>query len=658
MKLPMRQIHLDFHTSEMIGGVGADFDAARFADTLKAANVNSVTLFSRCHHGWIYHDTKFEHLRHPHLECNLLAEQIEACHAAGIAAPIYITVGWDERAAREHPEWREYHPDGRLAGAGPLDAGWKTLCFNTPYIDFVIEQTEEVMVLFPVDGIFFDIMLQGPCCCTYCLGEMLARGIDPTDAAARSAFAHEVLDRAKRRIFAAVRKHSHAARVFFNAGHIGPYIRSSLDTYTHLELESLPSGGWGYMHFPVTVRYARKLGLPTLSVTGKFHITWGHFSSFKHPAALEYEALVGPANCAATSIGDQLHPRGVLCEETYARIGRVYGLIKEREPWYEDAEPVTEVAVYNTEACLHDGIRIDPSITGTTRALLEGAHQFDIVDGEMDWSPYSVVVLPDVVTLDEALAAKVSAYLAGGGAVLATGRSGLAADGSGFALPEWPVAYVGPARINPDFVEVFKPLSHDMPGVPFVAYEPGLETRLRDGAEVLASTHLPYFPRSFEHFCSHFHAPIEKQAGYPSAARLGRIVYLAHPHFAAYAKHGATEDAQIARNALDLLLPRPLVRSDAPSTCHITLSRQADRRRWIAHLLHYIPERRSDGRDMIQDIIPLRAVRLEVRTLSAPSACYVAPSTEKLACAYEDGYAKVTVPEVGGTAMVVFEGVG
>jgi len=56
--LRFRQVHLDFHTSEAIPGIGSAFDANEFADTLAAANVNSVTCFSRCHHGWIYHDTR------------------------------------------------------------------------------------------------------------------------------------------------------------------------------------------------------------------------------------------------------------------------------------------------------------------------------------------------------------------------------------------------------------------------------------------------------------------------------------------------------------------------------------------------------------------------------------------------------------------------
>ena len=89
--LRYRQIHLDFHTSETIPGIGSRFCADEFADTLKAAHVNSVTCFSRCHHGMIYHDTKFP-AKHPHLTCNLLAEQIQADLTTAMKARDQLTV--------------------------------------------------------------------------------------------------------------------------------------------------------------------------------------------------------------------------------------------------------------------------------------------------------------------------------------------------------------------------------------------------------------------------------------------------------------------------------------------------------------------------------------------------------------------------------------
>ncbi len=54
MALRFRQVHLDFHTSEMITEVAKDFDAEEFAATLKKAYVNSVTAFARDHHGYLY----------------------------------------------------------------------------------------------------------------------------------------------------------------------------------------------------------------------------------------------------------------------------------------------------------------------------------------------------------------------------------------------------------------------------------------------------------------------------------------------------------------------------------------------------------------------------------------------------------------------------
>ncbi len=82
---PMRQVHLDFHTSPDIPDVGADWDAEHFVRTLKEARVNSITVFAKCHHGMNYYPTKIGPV-HPSLKFDLLGEQIEACHRAGGSA--------------------------------------------------------------------------------------------------------------------------------------------------------------------------------------------------------------------------------------------------------------------------------------------------------------------------------------------------------------------------------------------------------------------------------------------------------------------------------------------------------------------------------------------------------------------------------------------
>lgn len=340
--LRFRQIHLDFHTSEAIDGIGADFDPDVFADTLAAAHVNSINIFALGHHGWIYFDSEvFPEERHPHLTRNLLAEQIEALHARDITCPLYISVQVNAQLARRHPEWRVVTDEGKLYGPGPYEDGfWQLLCLNTPYVDRLKVFVEEVLETLPVDGLWFDIVDARDCSCRYCKAGMIEQGLEPSRREDRMAYAHQVLHTFQREMTAFVHARNPDALIFYNAGHVGPRHRAMLGAFTHLELESLPSGGWGYLHFPITARFARTLSKPYLGMTGKFHTSWGDFHSFKNPAALAFECFHMLALNAQVCVGDQLHPRGVLDPHTYALIGEVYEQVEAKEPWCAGAEQV------------------------------------------------------------------------------------------------------------------------------------------------------------------------------------------------------------------------------------------------------------------------------------------------------------------------------
>ena len=103
--LPFRQIHLDFHTSEAIANIGSRFSKEQFQQALKLGHVNSITVFSKCHHGWVYHPSDANE-RHPGLSFDLLGEQIAAAHEIGVKTPVYISTGLDEKIARRSEERR------------------------------------------------------------------------------------------------------------------------------------------------------------------------------------------------------------------------------------------------------------------------------------------------------------------------------------------------------------------------------------------------------------------------------------------------------------------------------------------------------------------------------------------------------------------------
>ncbi|HWQ53879.1 MAG TPA: alpha-L-fucosidase, partial [Bryobacteraceae bacterium] len=333
--LRFRQVHLDFHTSEQIRGIGDAFDPEEFAATLQKARVNSVTCFARCHHGWIYYDTKAHPERHhPHLRRNLLKEQIEACHKRNIRVPIYTTIQWDHYTATRHPEWLVLDEKGAPVGNSTYEPGfYRRLCVNTPYRQFLESHVKDLLTSVATDGLFFDIVSPMDCSCRYCREKMQAAGLDPSDQATRKRFGLETINGWKHEMTAFVRGINRDCTIFYNAGHIGPRHRAVAPAYTHFELESLPSGGWGYMDFPLKVRYTRTLGIQSLGMTGKFHTSWGDFHSFKNPAALQFECFQMLALGAKCSVGDQLHPTGKIDPYTYQLIGSVYAEVEKKEPW-------------------------------------------------------------------------------------------------------------------------------------------------------------------------------------------------------------------------------------------------------------------------------------------------------------------------------------
>jgi len=667
-ELPFRQIHLDFHTSEDIPEVGADFDADEFAATLQKARVNSVTCFGRCHHGWLYYDSqRFPERVHPTLvRRDLLREQIEACHARGIRVPIYTTVQWDHYTSQRHPEWCVLEADGRLSGTAPHEPGfYRNLCVNTPYRDFLKAHVQEMLETLPVDGFFFDINMLRDCSCRYCQEGMREAGLDPFVRADRMRYAKQMMDAYKHEMTAFVRRFNAECLVFYNAGHVGPYVRESAPAYTHFELESLPSGGWGYVHFPLAMRYARTLGLDCLSHTGKFHTAWGDFHSFKNKPALEFECLRMLALNAKCDVGDQLHPRGRLCPHVYELIGSVYSQVEAREPWCAGARAVTEIGVLTPEE--FSGRR--EAAAGAVAMLQEGGRQFDVLDSRSDFSAYELLVLPDRVPVADELAAKLQAYLDAGGRLIASFESGLTPEKDRFGLASLGVRLRPDPTTCPDgrlardvgwgqrseYAEYVLPsgaIGKGLPPTEHVMYAKGVEVEAEPDAEVLAPVIASYFDRTYEHFCSHRQTPSSGRPDYPGIVRRGDAIYFAHPIFGLYNAWSPLWCKTLLLNAVDMLLPEPLLRHDGPSTVMATVNEQAAERRWVVHLLHYVPERRGRELDVIEDVIPLHELNVSVKVPGPVRSVRRVPDGEGLDFRQDGGRVDFLLPRLEGHAMV------
>jgi hypothetical protein len=267
-----------------------------------------------------------------------------------------------------------------------------------------------------------------------------------------------------------------------------------------------------------------------------------------------------------------------------------------------------------------------------------------------------VVILPDEIPVGPELDARIEAFVAAGGKVLATGRSGLSPEGQGFGLSCIPATAQGPAAFSPDFLRPGDRLAAGLRPTDYVMYDRGVAIQADAEAEVLAETIAPYFNRTWEHFCSHRHSPSTGKAIGPAAVAGESAIYFAHPLFTTYANCAPVWCKLLLQNALEILLPDPILRIDGPSSIVATVNAQPAENRQIIHLLGYIPERRGQAFDVIEDVLPVRDVRVSLRAESEPQSVRLVPEGSDLPFRWANGRVELICEELRGHAMIEVAG--
>jgi len=668
--LRFRQVHLDFHTSGAIPAIGEKFDKRAFQEALKVGRVDSITLFSKCHHGYSYHPTKVG-VQHPHLKRDLLARQIEACREIDVRCPIYLSAGLDEVAAHAHPDWVVKRRDG--TSAVPFAARWRLLRFNSPYLDYLCAQIEEVVARWPDnDGIFLDIISAPLDYSDTSINAMRAAGLDPENELDARVYAEQVLYRYFERSTAAAQSVRSDTPVVHNSGDISLGTLRAHGFNTHFELESLPTGGWGYDHFPLLARYVITQCKDFLGMTGKFHTTWGEFGGFKRAAALRYECAAMLAYGAKCSIGDQLHSSAEMNADTYAQIGEAYAEVEQKEPWCDEVRPVAKIALVSSRqnqdrwnADHSQGLEADE---GAGRMLLELHQPFVVLDEHASWDGYEVVILPEGFVMTAAKAEQARAFVARGGRIVAAGSALLNEACDALALsPAAGVRLRGRSAYNPDYFVATEHAPRVPVRSPIVIHGGAYEVELSGDSEgagvaILAERRVPYFNRTWEHFCSHQHTPdAPERVDAPSspAAIAGKaIVYFAHDLFSAYRRQGQPLYRDFFEAALRHILggPLPVEASGLPTSGRVNVLEQPGQGRYVAHLLYAPTSVRGtfNGKpiEIIEDLVPLREVGVSLRLPRAPKSVRLVPEGRALDFEVSDGAVHFTVPEFTAHQMV------
>lgn len=621
---PARQIHLDFHTSPFIPDVAADFNPDAFAETMAEARVESVNIFAKCHHGMSYYPTKVGTV-HPELKRrDLLGEMIEALHRRDIRAPIYTCVVWEEDVAAQHPEWRQMRADGTFCQVATsadnqtvVPGRWHFNSFIHPeYQDYFEAHMLELLDGYATDGFWIDILFldQGACFNPASIREREKLGLLEDTVANNAQFESLMQQKFCERFTRLIHDKSPKATVFYNSTNRAfadsrySWARR-VDHQTHCEIESLPSGFWGYYHFPKYARQAQMWDKPFLGMTGRFQKMWGDFGGIKPQAALEYECFRMQGLGGSCCVGDQMTPIGVLDQGAYRLIGKVYEQIESAEPFYAGTQAAPQGALLLAGDPGQDEVQTGQSEEGAVIMFEELHYDVAVIDRSDSLDGYAFVTLIDSTPITPEFKESLQAYHAQGGKLILSHRAGFDAEGN-WALDFLPIQVGAAQPLHPAYWKTDPSVSADHADDFRVIYQQGLRVEGGSETETLVQRYLPYFKRSDLKYCSHFQTPADPKSTPEAAVIAGEgFVYFADPIFSEYRQAGNTFIRDIFGSILAQRIAPPRITEGLDP--HVHAYGRCSGHDLKITLVNYVPCRKALAVDVIET--PLNFAGQQIR---------------------------------------------
>jgi len=636
---PWRKVHIEYHTSRHMPRLAEHFDADAFGDQLLAAHINGATVFAKDMYGYSYFPSTHGRM-HPNLSFDLLGAQVAALRKRKIQVLAYYMTTLNPQLAESHPEWLNVRrppasPASKSEKAPPIDREYNPWewSFSLAQDDFVKEELarlKELVSRYELDGVWLD-------------------GIG-SDALSTSFLkrVREVIKETRPACLVCPQNQGSA---------YGLAERVPLFDYSSQEALFTDAQHYGYHYWPTVIRYARGFGRPFHGCTVIFKDFWADFGGLKSPAQMHTEVAAFVAQGARCDIGDQVPPDGRLDPAVYHVIGQAYQHIERIEPYLEEAAPVTEAALLASGDAPCNEVNY-----GWVKLLTESRVQFDIVERETKWEErYALLVLPENAWVDGALASRLQAFIAGGGAVIATHQSGLLAGTQESWLEPYGLHYEGMSPFTPAYMVPRVNFTGDIPSYAYALYEGASQWRAESPAATLAVLGEPLFQRSPEHYMSHLQTPFDHTTSYAAVARSGRVGLVAFPVGQGYYNQGFWIYRQAFQKVLSEVLPVPLLQSDAHLSTELSLTHQAPKpgrkERYLVHMVNYSPVRKTPKHtDFYDDPVPLSNVTIRLNLPLRVSTAKALYAGQELPVRRDaGGGVAVLVPRVNIHEVVCFE---
>ena len=362
---------------------------------------------------------------------DFLGLTIRELHKRDIAALAYVTLGWNLRYAREHPEFD--------------DGG--TLCFCSPYMDLIIAYSREILRKYPVDGLRWDILWQkGQCRCDGCkklyrdmFAEELPQDWNTVGWKRRELFKEEKVAQAVRRLHEACKAVKPSVEIWQN--HLNIDHDVPLSAMKYVDMAYIEYGDpWGLLfHNSATpkkgfiVGKLESLGFRTMRLClalgghGYTYIMARHDTAL--PPVTEEEADQWRRQRGWTSGSARENARSRA--ETIDRLAPFYEMLSKAQPYYEDGRPVYHgVGVVFCDATRYKypnftRARYTELLKSLGNAYLKQSLALEYLSSymlpERDLSRYRVLALPETSGLKPRELDALRAYVRAGGRLLVVG---------------------------------------------------------------------------------------------------------------------------------------------------------------------------------------------------------------------------------------------
>ncbi len=659
------------------------FDPCEYIKSSADAGMQAMIFVCKDATGNAYYETELAK-KNSSIKGDYLQQAIDAGKQYGVKIYAYLNVLLDDRTAMKYPQYRMVDSRGKKVIAYDY---YKILCPNSPYYETVLNRHAEITEKYDIDGIFLDITYFQPdtCYCRYCmkkfqdeygyplkpdieLGTKQYRNFCKFKRNTRFNLIKGILD---------VIKGKKDIPVIWNGS--GNFYLSEIEIDEYSPILTSEFHAPNYLDGIVRAKWMHSRN-KSFTMTTPYELgSWGDWTvNPESTMKAVFSAIV--SNGGGISANHVPYPSGEFASSinktVLEYIKRNYRTIETMEPWLKDAQSVADIAIMHSVKTkrLLEWISSDmnlshyyDSIHGAAKMLLEGSRHFDIIEEDTfvkRAKEYKVIILPNLLCMQDETYEKITEFVQNGGTVVATNMTSLySEDGKkkeNFTLSGlFGVDYEGTSDFSVDYMyDLHAGISSGMPDMPILVNKSGskaIKVLPKENVLNISTLVEPLFESSLDRHVYHQHAHPARRSGHPSVTinenGKGKCVYIAPGIFSSYVKTGSPWLKKLFLNILDHVYNRSVIKTDAPSSVHISLMKQDGK--YILHLVNVNDAKYDVTPSFMERMIPVHNIQVE---FGMPvKKVYSVPDMEELDFVNNEYGIQFIVPQVDIHRIVVLE---